>query len=114
MGILKSQPEFYKKKIWPVDLGKQYEEDIKDIAFTKRFRILDSRKITASYKESIDKSAEAGLCAGWVEKAQLPKITVRKPLHSRAGRGSLDSKELLAKALMKIDDLESKMEELKK
>ena len=110
MSVLKQQPELYKKKIWPLDLSKQYKEDVKDIAFEKRYRIVDSNKITQSFKEHYDSLHDRGLCAGFVEKKDLPKVTVVPPKHSK---GKSESKEdLLIRALDKMDAQAKMIEEL--
>ena len=98
MAVLKQQPELYKKKIWPLDLSKQYKEDVKDIAFEKRYRIVDSNKITRSYKEHYDELHARGLCAGFVEKKDLPKVTPVPPRHSK---GKTESKEDKPKVVRK-------------
>lgn len=112
MSVLKQQPELYKKKIWPLDLSKQYKEDVKDIAFEKRYRIVDSNKITKAYKEHYEKMFEKGLCAGFVDKKDLPKVTVVPPRHSKA---KAESKEdLLLRAIERMDAQSKEIEELKK
>jgi hypothetical protein len=111
MSVLKQQPELYKKKIWPLDLSKQYAEDVKDIAFEKRYRIVDSTKITASFKEHYEEMFKKGLCAGFVEKDKLPKVTVVPPRHSK---GKTESKEdLLLRALSGMEAQAKQIEELK-
>lgn len=111
MSVLNQQPELYKKKIWPLDLSKQYKEDVKNIAFEKRYRIVDSNKITQVYKETYESMFEKGLCAGFVDKKDLPKVTVVPPLHSK---GKTESKEdLLIKALTGLENQAKQIEELK-
>ena len=109
MYQLSRQPEFYKKKIWPLDLSKQYKEDVKEIAFEKRYRIVDSTKITREFKETYDALTEKGLCAGFVDKKDLPKVTVVPPKHSKAKKESKE--DLLLKALDKMDQQAKVIEE---
>lgn len=112
MSVLKQQPELYKKKIWPLDLSKQYKEDVKDIAFEKRYRIVDSTKITQSFKEHYEELYKRGLCAGFVDQKDLPEVTVVPPRHSK---GKTESKEdLLLKALAGMESQAKKIEELEK
>jgi hypothetical protein len=112
MSVLNQQPELYKKKIWPLDLSKQYKEDVKNIAFEKRYRIVDSTKVTQGYKEHYEEMFKKGLCAGFVDKKDLPKVTIVPPRHSK---GKTESKEdLLLRALSGMEAQSKQIEELKK
>jgi len=104
-------PEFLRKQVWPLDLSKQYKEDVKDVAFKRGLRIVDSNKVTKGFQDHIKSLVDAGICAGICPKDKLPKVTVVPPKHSI---GKKETKaDLLNRALDTIEDMRAEIEALK-